>query len=65
MKEYESLVDKVLSWTIEHMCAKKGYFYYQKRKLFTIKIPYMRWSQAWMFYALSEYLCHLYSKEIN
>jgi hypothetical protein len=30
-----------------------GYFYYQKHRLYTIRIPYMRWSQAWMQHALS------------
>ncbi|EKE04303.1 MAG: hypothetical protein ACD_20C00087G0008 [uncultured bacterium] len=33
---------------------RKGYFYYQKRKHFWNKIPYIRWGQAWMFYAFSE-----------
>lgn len=36
---------------------KKGYFYFQENKCFGKyywnKIPYMRWAQAWMFYALS------------
>lgn len=34
---------------------KKGYFYYQKQKNYWNKIPYIRWAQAWMFYALSLY----------
>jgi hypothetical protein len=42
------------------MQDKEGYFYYQKRKYFTNKISYMRWTQAWMFFALTIYL-----KEIN
>lgn len=54
------LVNNVLDWTIDNMQDKKGYFYYQKHRLYNIKIPYMRWSQAWIFYALSIYL-----KEIN
>jgi rhamnogalacturonyl hydrolase YesR len=54
--EYRNLADKVLNWTIDNMQSEKGYFYYQKNKYFTSKIPYMRWAQAWMFYALSEYL---------
>lgn len=54
-QEYESIVNKVLSWTIDNMQSPKGYFYYQKNRLYTIKIPYMRWSQAWMFYAYSNY----------
>ena len=31
----------------------QGYFYYQKTAQGWNKIPYMRWGQAWMFYALS------------
>jgi rhamnogalacturonyl hydrolase YesR len=54
--EQKVLLNKVLKWTIENMQSDKGYFYYQKNKYFTSKIPYMRWAQAWIFYALSEYL---------
>lgn len=50
-----AVVDKVLNWSIDHMQDKKGYFYYQVNKYFTSRIPYMRWSQAWMFYAYSVY----------
>lgn len=53
---YANIIDKVLSWTIDNMQSKKGYFYYQKNALYTVKIPYIRWAQAWMFYALSTYL---------
>ena len=58
-KDYRPLVDKVLSWTIDNMQSDKGYFYYQKNRFFTSRISYMRWSQAWMFYALSEYLLQM------
>lgn len=34
---------------------KRGYFYYQKTRWYTNKINYMRWSQAWMFHALTRY----------
>lgn len=54
--EQKELVDKVLKWTIEHMQSEEGYFYYQVNKYFSSKIPYMRWGQAWMFYALSTYI---------
>ena len=50
------LVNNVIKYTIEHMQSPEGFFYYQINKYFTSKIPYMRWSQAWMFYALSNYL---------
>lgn len=55
-KEQKDLAEKVTKWTINHMQSEKGYFYYQKKKFWTSKIPYIRWSQAWMFYALSFYL---------
>jgi len=43
---------------IENMQGPDGAFYFQKNKYFTNKIPYMRWSQAWAFHALTEYLLH-------
>lgn len=55
-KQFKPLVDKVLQWTIANMQSEKGYFYFQLNKFFSSKIPYIRWSQAWMFYALSTYL---------
>jgi rhamnogalacturonyl hydrolase YesR len=55
-QENKKLADLVLNYTIKHMQSPKGFFYYQINKYFTSKIPYMRWSQAWMFYALSYYL---------
>ena len=54
-KDNQELVDRVLSWTINNMQSNKGYFYYQKNKFGTSKIPYIRWAQAWMFYAFSFY----------
>jgi len=54
-QEHKAIMDKVLSWTINNMQSEKGFFYYQVNKFFSSKIPYMRWAQAWMFYALSTY----------
>lgn len=54
--DYYHLADKVLEWTIKNMQDKKGYFYYQLKKSKNSKIPYMRWSNAFMFYAMSYYL---------
>lgn len=56
LKENKVLVDKVLDWTINNMQDEKGYFYYQLKQGMSSKTPYMRWAQAWMFYALSFYL---------
>jgi len=50
------LAEKILIWAIENMLDEEGYFYYQKTKYFTNKIPYIRWAQAWMYYALSLFL---------
>ena len=54
-KTYQPLIDKVLAWTITNMQDEKGFFYYQLKRGITSKIPYMRWAQAWMFLAFSEY----------
>jgi hypothetical protein len=54
--EHKELIDKVLLWTIKNMQSDKGYFYYQINKYFSSKIAYIRWAQAWMFYALSTYV---------
>jgi len=56
LKNYKTLADKVLNWTINNMQDKKGYFYYQIKRKFNSKIPYIRWAQSWMFYALSLYM---------
>ena len=54
--EYHILAENVLNWTVRHMQDKKGYFYYQLKQGMNSKIPYMRWSNAFMFNALSYYL---------
>jgi hypothetical protein len=50
------LARSVLNWTLANLRASQGYFYYQKRKWGRIKIPYMRWGQAWMLLALATFL---------
>ena len=47
---------KICLWTISNMQHKSGFFYYQKWPLYSNKISYMRWSQAWMLLGLSELL---------
>ena len=51
----KDLADRVLTWTVDNMQSKKGYFIYQKRKFMSSRVPYIRWAQAWMFYAFSYY----------
>ena len=47
------LAEKVAAWLITNMRDERGFFYYQRRRFHTIRKPYMRWSQAWMLYALA------------
>lgn len=44
---------RIAGWSIEHLRSPLGYFYYQRHRLFTNRIPYLRWSNAWMFRGLS------------
>jgi hypothetical protein len=55
-KNNQLLIDTVLEWTFNNMFDSKGYFYYQIKKACSSKIPYMRWSNSFMFNALSFYL---------
>ena len=56
MDEHRELMERVVDWTIDKMQHPKGYFLYQINKYVTSKIPYMRWSQAWMVLSLGIYL---------
>jgi hypothetical protein len=56
LNDNKELIHSVLKWTITNMQSPKGFFYYQVLRRYKIKISYMRWSQAWMFYAMSLYL---------
>lgn len=56
LQKYRFLADRVLHWTINNMQSKEGYFYFQVNRFFSSKIPYMRWAQGWMFYALTTIL---------
>ena len=49
--------EKILSWSLENLFDKKAHrFYYQKTAKWTKSFTLMRWSQAWMCFAMSEYL---------
>jgi len=48
---------KIAQWAIRNMRnPDRGFFYFQKHKFYTIKIPYIRWSEAWMFLSLTKLL---------
>ncbi|MDK9557292.1 hypothetical protein QQF73_06595 [Marinobacter sp. M216] len=56
------ICEKVANWTISNMQSPRGYFYYQLKKGVSSKIPYMRWSNAFMFNALSYYLLETHAQ---
>ncbi len=50
-------LNSIVEYTINNLFDfDKGYFYYQKNRFYTIKIPFIRWGEGWMFFALTEYL---------
>ncbi len=51
--EAEDLALRSLEWAIDHMHDIRGYFYYQQAGVFTNRIPYLRWVQAWMYLSMS------------
>lgn len=51
--EYRDMARRVLEWTMANMQHKRGYFYYQLKPGVPSRISYMRWSNAFMFAALS------------
>lgn len=51
-----ALAEKIAQWSIENMRDPGGYFYYQRRRFYTVRTPFMRWSQAWMLYAFARLL---------
>jgi len=59
--QYANLVQKVLQWTDDNMRDRKqGYYYYQLKQGVSSKISYMRWSNAFMLYALAHHLNNQY-----
>ena len=47
---------QILEWVLENLAAGEGSYYYRKYRHHTKRVVLMRWCQAWMAYALSEYL---------
>jgi hypothetical protein len=55
-KRNVDLALRVFQWAMANMWDSHGFFYFQKFPLYTVRTPFMRWSQAWMLYALSALL---------
>jgi len=51
-----SLASQIIDWSLRQMRHSEGYFYYQRWRTYTNRIPYMRWTQAWMLIGLSTYV---------
>lgn len=52
-----ALATRVLAWTLDHMwLPERGHFIYQRHRRYANRIPYMRWTQAWMHLALARWL---------
>ena len=47
------LAEQIANWSIENLRDVRGYFCYQRRRFYKVRIPYMRWSEGWMTYALA------------
>jgi hypothetical protein len=62
-KEAECLAWRVAQWTLRKFQDKKGFFYYRRWPLYTVRTPMFHWGQATMFKALSQ-LYSLYSARI-
>jgi hypothetical protein len=53
-----TLAASVFEWAMRHMWDERGFFYYRALRFCTVKISYMRWSQAWMLVALAHLLAN-------
>jgi hypothetical protein len=57
------MAEKVMRWTLGNMQDPAGFFYYHRDRFYTIKIPFIRWAQAWMLYAMACYLAGIRVKQ--
>jgi hypothetical protein len=51
--------EQMLRWVLRWMRDPRGFFHYQRNRFYSIRTPHMRWSQAWMLYAMSFYLSRM------
>ncbi|HEU4595344.1 MAG TPA: hypothetical protein VFS10_09395 [Pyrinomonadaceae bacterium] len=60
LREYDEgaldLAERVAAWAVRELLDARGFFHYQLRRFRRVRTPYMRWSQAWMLYALARLL---------
>jgi hypothetical protein len=51
-----NFAEQIADWAIKNLRDERGFFHYQLRRFYKVHIPYMRWSEAWMAYALARLL---------
>ncbi len=59
------LAEKIAGWTISNLRDARGFFYYQRRRFYTVRTPFMRWTESWMLYALGRLLEEVQSPTSN
>ncbi|WP_436926730.1 antibiotic ABC transporter permease [Halosimplex amylolyticum] len=47
---------RIIDWARENLSDGEGRFFFRKQRYYTKRITLMRWCQAWMAYAISEFL---------
>jgi hypothetical protein len=55
-RDAHALAEAIAAWTIRNLRDRRGYFYSQRRRFYTVHTPYMRWTEGWMLYALARLL---------
>jgi hypothetical protein len=50
------LASTVFRWATANLLDSSGFFYYQKHRCYSVRIPYIRWNEAWTILALSTLL---------
>jgi hypothetical protein len=50
------LAERIAAWTIRNLRDAHGFFYFQRQRFYTVRTPYMRWTQGWMLYAFGRLL---------
>lgn len=46
----------IAQWAMREMWDERGHFRFQKTRLWTVRIPYLRWAGAWMLLSLAKLL---------
>jgi len=50
----QAKANHVARWALKNMWDERGFFWYQRGQFLTNRICYMRWSEAWMCWALKK-----------